>query len=154
MIISWSYESIAMSGTVKLEILQPLGGSVYLSKGDISRAKLKAAKEKLRKLREDEAAAKTDRGREEIARKGQENREEGLRPLMVDGVDRDRRKGRPEGIEPSLSRPQREVLPLNYGRHARRRIAPPGWIELAKNTTPDQRRHGRQRGFARRGRPT
>jgi GMP synthase (glutamine-hydrolysing) len=25
---------------------------------------------------------------------------------------------RPEGIEPSLSRPQREVLPLNYGRHA------------------------------------
>lgn len=24
---------------------------------------------------------------------------------------------RPEGIEPSLSRPQREVLPLNYGRH-------------------------------------
>ena len=26
---------------------------------------------------------------------------------------------RPEGIEPSLSRPQREVLPLNYGRHVR-----------------------------------
>lgn len=26
-------------------------------------------------------------------------------------------EGRPEGIEPSLSRPQREVLPLNYGRH-------------------------------------
>lgn len=27
------------------------------------------------------------------------------------------KKGRPEGIEPSLAEPQSAVLPLNYGRH-------------------------------------
>lgn len=33
-ITSWSYESLAMSGTVKFQVLQPLGGSVYLDKAD------------------------------------------------------------------------------------------------------------------------
>ncbi len=33
-ITSWSYESLAVSGTVKFEVLQPLGGSVYLDKAD------------------------------------------------------------------------------------------------------------------------